>query len=259
MIETKRKKELKKEFSNGKTVGKALVQFYIERRKCHQEPKFKTALTVEEVNYLRSTVKTHKDKILFYPYYSLYKLLRQFVRWIEHYEHVFYHGLFRGLAIIQTPDYDIQIYHYIMSQTPTNTNAIEEAKTEYINSLVPVVDTLIVNWDNLMAHALKKLYSYHLRLKKIQELTKYDLTPLLPDMKHHEKEVKDLQKIAECFRENLDKFINNNEFEVNNDVLKTLDDFIQIDINNLKPTGAFKEENIQQAIEAINAIKEVTV
>ena len=78
-------------------------------------------------------------------------------------------------------------------------------------------------------------------------------------MKHHEKEVKDLQKIAECFRENLDKFINNNEFEVNNDVLKTLDDFIQIDINNLKPTGDFKEENIQQAIEAINAIKEVTV
>ena len=55
-------------------------------------------LTIEEINYLKGTIQTHKDKELFQPYYSLYRLLRQFVRWIENYEHVYYHGLYKDLA-----------------------------------------------------------------------------------------------------------------------------------------------------------------
>lgn len=168
-----------------------------------------------------------------------------------------YTGLYRDLAVVQTPDYDIQIYLLLKSQIPNDEEAIEEAKERYTQNLVPVVDILIPNWNNLMAYSLKKLYSYSLRLEKIQELTKYDLTQLLPDMEHHENEVKELQRIAKCFRENLDKFISNNSFEVSNDVLKALGDFIQIDVTTLRPTGEAKEEDIQQAIDAINAIEEV--
>ena len=200
MITVQRKKELKKEFPNGKIIGKAFVQFYIETRRNHNDPNFKPTLATEEINYLKSTIKTCKDKELFQPYYSLYRLLRQFVRWIENYEHVYYHGLYRDLAVIQTPDYDIQIYHLLKSQIQNDDEAIDEAKERYTQSLVPVVDILIPNWNNLMAYPPKKLYSYSLRLEKIQELTKYDLTPLLPDMEHHENEVKELQRITKCFR-----------------------------------------------------------
>ena len=257
MIKPQRKKELKKNFPDGKAIGKAFVLFYIEKRKNKKNPDFETTLNAEEMNYLRSTIKTNKNKELFSPYYSLYKLLRQFVRWIEHYEHVYYHGLFRDLAVVQTPDYDIQIYHLLKSQAPTDEQAIERAKKRYTQSLVPVVDILIHNWEELMEFPLQKLYSYSIRLEKIQELTKYDLTPLLPDIEHHEKEVRELQRIAKCFRENLDDFINNNNFEVSNDVLNALDDFIQIDLSTLKPNEKEREDDIQQAIEAIYAIEEV--
>lgn len=95
MIIVQRKKELKKEFPNGKIIGKAFVQFYIETKINHKAPNFKTSLTIKEINYLKSTLKIHKNKELFQPYYSLYRLSRQFVRWIENYEHVYYHGLYR--------------------------------------------------------------------------------------------------------------------------------------------------------------------
>ena len=252
-----RQKELKKMFHDGKAIGKAFVQFYIEQRKNRIEPHFKTTLTSEEVNYLKSTIKTRKDKELFQPYHSLYKLLRQFARWIEHYEHVYYHGLFRDLAVIQTPDYDIQIYHLLKSQIPNDEEAIEEAQARYTQSLVPVVDILIHNWEELMEFPLKKLYSYSFRLEKMQELLKYDLTPFLPDIEHHIGEVKELQRIAGCFRDNLDDFINNNNFEVGNDVLKALDDFIQIDLSTLKPTEEEREKDIQQAMMAVYAVEEV--
>lgn len=150
-------------------------------------------------------VKTHKDNELFQPYYSLYRLLRQFSRWIEHYEHVYYHGLFRDLAVVQTPDYDIQIFHLLKSQITTNDEAIEKTKAQYTQSLIPVVDILIPNWNDFIAFPRKKLYSYSLRLEKMQELLKYDFTPLLPDIEHHIGEVKELQRLAKCFRDNLDR------------------------------------------------------
>ena len=80
------------------------MQFYIDQRRSYIEPKFKPALTGEEIDYLRSTIKSNEDRELFMPFHSLYKLLRSFSRWIEHYEHVYYHGLFRDLAVVQTPD-----------------------------------------------------------------------------------------------------------------------------------------------------------
>ena len=257
MLDMQRRRELKNNFPDGKAIGKAFVQSYIERRKNSKNPNFEITLTTEEIHYLRSTIKTKKNKELFSPYYSLYRLLRQFVRWIEHYEHVYYHGLFRDLAVVQTPDYDIQIYHLLKSQSPIDEQAIERAKKRYTQSLVPVVQILLHNWHELMEFPLQKLYCYSLRLEKIQELTKYDLTPLLPDIEHHENEVRELQRIAGCFRDNLDNFIRNNSFEVSHDVLNALDEFIQIDLSILKPTEQEKEDNIQQAIEAIYAIEEV--
>ena len=238
MLDMQRRRELKNNFPDGKAIGKAFVQSYIERRKNSKNPNFEITLTSEEIHYLRSTIKTKKNKELFSPYYSLYRLLRQFVRWIEHYEHVYYHGLFRDLAVVQTPDYDIQIYHLLKSQSPIDEQAIERAKKRYTQSLVPVVQILLHNWHELMEFPLQKLYCYSLRLVKIQELTKYDLTPLLPDIEHHENEVRELQRIAGCFRDNLDEFI-------------------QSDLSILKPTEQEKEENTQQAIEAIYAIEEV--
>ncbi|MBR2207791.1 MAG: hypothetical protein IJ859_03185 [Synergistaceae bacterium] len=258
-----RQRKLKKEFPDGQAVGRAFVQFYLDQKIKEKDPEFKPALTAEEMDFLQNMIRTFKDKgkdkdeKLFQPYYSLYKLLRQFVRWIEKYEHVYYHGLFRDLAVIQNPDYDIKIYHLLKSQTPKNEKAIEEAKSQYIQSLAPVVDILIPNWNDLMVPALKKLYSYSLRLDKIQELTKYNLTPLLPNMKHHENEVRKLQGIAKSFRENLEKFISVDSFEVSNDVLKALDDFIQINADTFRLTEEEKKEDIRQITEAINAIKEV--
>ena len=256
-----KQRTLKKEFPDGKAVGRAFVQSYLDQKRKEKDPEFKPTLTDEEMDFLKNTIRTlkgkSKDNKLFQPYDSLYRLLRQFVRWIEKYEHVYYHGLFRDLAVIQIPDYDIRIYHLLKSQTPSNEKAIEEAKSQYTQSLAPVVDILIPNWNDLMVPALKKLYSYSLRLNKIQELTKYNLTPLLPNMKHHENEVRKLQGIAKSFRENLEKFISVDSFEVSNDVLKALDDFIQIDTDTFKLTDKERKEDIQQVTEAISAIKEV--
>ena len=257
MLTTQRKRQLKKEFPNGKVIGKAFVQFYIEQKKSYKDPDFETTLNEEEINYLKSTIKTSTDKELFQPYKSLYKLLRQFARWIEHYQHVYYHGLFRDLAVVQTPDYDIQIYHLLKSQTPNDEEAIDEAQERYTISLVPVVDILIPNWNNLMAYPIKKLYSYSFRLEKMQEILKFDFSPFIPDIEHHIGEVKELQRLAGCFRENLDNFINNNNFEVSNDVLNALDEFIHIDLDTLKPNEKEIEEDIQQVRMTVYALEEV--
>ena len=206
---------------------------------------------------MQSTVKTRKDKELFQPYYSLYKLLLQYARWIEHYEHVYYHGLFRDLAVIQTPDYDIQIYHLLKSQKTIDEEAIEDAQERYAQSLSPVVDILLHNWHEFMEYPLQQLYNYSLRLEKMQELLKNDLTPFLPDIEHYENEVRELQRIARCFRDNLDDFINNDNFEVSDDVLNALDEFIQIDLSILKPTETQIEEDIKQARMAAFALEEV--
>ena len=256
MINTQRKKELRNQFPDGKAIGKAFVQFYIEQRKHYKEPNFQNKLTVEEINYLRSTVKTAEDKKLFQPYYSLYRILLQFARWIEHYENIYYHGLFRDLAIIKTPDYDIQIYHLLKSQATIDEDAIEEAQKKYTSSLVPVVQ-ILHSWHKLMEYPLKKLYSYSFRLEKMQEILKYDFTPFLPDIEEHIGEIKELQRLAGCFRDNLDGFINNNNFEVSDDVLNALDEFIQINLDTLKPNEKEREEDIQQVRMAVYAVEEV--
>ncbi len=76
-------------------------------------------------------------------------------------------------------------------------------------------------------------------------------------MEHYMGEVKELQRLATCFRENLDKYIKNNSFEVRSDVLEALDTFISIDPNNLKPTGEDKEEDLKQAVIAVKTVQEV--
>lgn len=257
MLNAQRKRELKKKYPNGKAVGKAFIQNYLERRKTDIQPDFQTTLTSEEISYLKSTVKTQRDSELYMPYYSLYKLLRSFARWIEHYQHVYYHGLYRGLAVVQTPDYDIQIYHYRKSQIPADEESIKQAKARYTQSLEMITSILLHNWKNLIAFPLKKLYSYSLRLEKMQELLKLDFSPLMPNMEHYMGEIKELQRLAKCFRENLDKYINNNSFEVRSDVLETLDAFIGIDPNSMKPTGEDREEDLKQAIIAVKTVKEI--
>ena len=257
MLNAQRKRELKKKYPNGKAVGKAFIQNYLERRKSDIQPDFQTTLTSEEISYLKSTVKTQRDSELYMPYYSLYKILRSFSRWIEHYQHVYYHGLYRGLAVIQTPDYDIQIYHYRKLYTPEDDEGIKQAETRYAKNLQSVTNILIPNWHEYMESSLKKLYSYSLRLEKMQELLKLDFSPLIPDMEYYVREVKELQRLAKCFRENLDKYINNDNFEVRSDVLEALDAFISIDTSTLKPTEEEREEDMKEAILAVKTVKEV--
>lgn len=72
MLNAQRKRELKKKYPNGKAVGKAFIQNYLERRKADIQPDFQTTLTSEEISYLKSTVKTQRDSELYMPYYSLY-------------------------------------------------------------------------------------------------------------------------------------------------------------------------------------------
>lgn len=71
MLNAQRKRELKKKYPNGKAVGKAFIQNYLERRKADINPDFKITLASEEISYLKSTVKTQRDSELFLPYQSL--------------------------------------------------------------------------------------------------------------------------------------------------------------------------------------------
>ena len=174
MINVQRKKELRKEFPNGDAIGKAFINFYIEQRRSYKEPNFKTTLTQEEMKFLRNTVKIAQDKELFKPYQLLRQVLRQFIHWLDYYEHIYYHGLFRGLAIVQTPDYDVQIYNLQKNQAKINEQTIENAKMRYTQSIAQITDILMSNWNDIIAFALKNLYIYSLRLEKIQELTFFD-------------------------------------------------------------------------------------
>ena len=253
-----RKKELTKQYHDGTAIGKAVVQHYIDLKRSGKEADFTPALTTEEINFLKSTIKIDDDKRLFEPYSLMHKLLRKFAHWIEHYEHIYYHGLFRDLAVIQTPDYDIQIYHMLKSQTQPDENAIQKFKARYMQSLEPIVDILMHNWENLIEFPIQKLCSYSIRLEKVQELTKFDLTPLLPDIKHHINEIKELQRLARCFQDNLNRYINNNNFEVGDDVLSALDNLINIDTNNLQLSEEERENEIQSAINMLNAVREET-
>ena len=108
----------------------------------------------------------------------------------------YYYGPFRDLAIVQTPSYDIQNYHLLRPQKTIDEDTTQNAKERYTQSLVPIVDILIPNRNNIMAFPIKEIYSYYLSLEKIQELTKYDLTQPLPNIEHHENEVRELQRIA---------------------------------------------------------------
>ena len=229
-----RQKKLKKEYPDGKAVGRAFVQCYLDRKRKQKEPDFKVTLTATEMKFLRSTVYAHQDQDLFRPYHILEQVLRQFVYWLDYYEHVYYHGLFRDLSVIQTPDYEIQIYHLLKSQVSVDKEVIEKAKMRSTQTLIPIVDILMSNWYGMIAYPLKELYKYSFRLEKIQELTNFDFSYIIPDMKHHEIEVKELQRIATVFRNNLNNYINNNDFEVSDEVIKNLDDFIKIDINDIR-------------------------
>lgn len=250
-----RQKELKKEFPDGKAVGRAFVQFFLDRKRKRKEPGFIPALTAIEMKFLRKTVYAPLDQELFKPYYILEKVLRQFVYWIDHYEHVYYHGLFRDLSVIQTPDYDIRIYHLLKSQACINEEEIEKAKIQYTQTLIPIVDILIPNWKGMIAYPLKELYKYSFRLEKIQGIMNFDFSCIMPDMKHHEIEVRELQRIAKLFRNNIENYIINNNFEINKEAIEKLDNFIQIDIDNIKLNEEEKEENTQKAISTVNMIK----
>lgn len=251
-------KKLKKEYPNGKAVGRAFVQFYLDRRRKRKEPEFTPALTLTEMKFLRSTLYLPNDQDLFRPYYILEKILRQFVYWIDHYEHIYYHGLFRDLSVIQTPDYDIRIYHLLKSQAVIDEQEIEKARKQYTQTLIPIITILIPNWNGMIAYPLKELYKYSFRLEKIQELMDFDFSCLMPDMKHHEIEAKELQRYARVFRDNIENYVNNNNFEVSEEVIKNLDDFIQIDVCSLRLNDQEKEDNLQKAIDTVNMIKGAT-
>ena len=252
-----RQRKLRQEFPTAEAIGRAFVQFYIEQRKSYKDHNFKTTLTVEEINFLRSTLHVRKDEMIFKSYNVLEQMLRQFTHWIEHFEHIFYHGLFRALTILQIPDRDIQTLNSLKSQAIPNEEDIEESKVACNQSIKQIADTLIPNWDNLMAFAMKSLYSYSLRLEKIQEITLFDLTPLLPDMEHHENEIKRLQNFANSFRETLENNIYIKDFKDKNDAIKVLNEFIHIDTQILKPNEEERAYNIQKAMDVVELTKRV--
>ncbi len=250
-----RQKKLRKLFPDGEAVGRAFVQFYIEQQKSYQEPNFNTTLSAEEINFLRSSLHMHSDTITFKSYNVLEQILRQFTHWIEHFQHIFYHGLYRDIVVIQISNHDLQNFSFLTSQQKNDQNAIDEAINTCNQSLKQVVDILIPNWNDLIAFALKKLYSYSIRLEKIQELTLFDLSPLLPDVKHHEWEVNELRDLANNLTENLENNANTNLFRYKNEALKTLHEFIQIDIKNLQPNEEERADDIQKGIEAVEVTK----
>ncbi|MBR1438812.1 MAG: hypothetical protein IJ587_09785 [Synergistaceae bacterium] len=250
-----RQKKLKKEFPNGEAVGRAFVQFYVEQRKSYKDHNFKTTLTIEEINFLRSTLYMHDDEKIFKSYNVLEQMLRQFTHWFDHFEHIFYHGLFRALAILQIPDRDIQTLNSLNSQAIPDEKAIKDSIEACSQSIKQITDTLIPNWNELMAFAMKKLYSYSLRIEKLQEITKFDFTPLLPDMEHHENEIKRLQDFANTLRETLEDNIYIKDLKDKNDAIKVLSEFIQIDTQFLKPNEEERADDIQKAIDVVELTK----
>ena len=250
-LTVQRQRKLKKEFPDGEAVGRAFVKFYLDKKRKEKDPEFEPVLTSEEMDFLKSTLYAPIDQELFRPYNILETVLQQFAYWIDHSEHIYYHGLFRDLSVIQTPDYEIQIYH-LLKQVSTDEKFLEEKRARCIHTLIPIVEILIPNWKGMIAYPLKELYNYSFRLEKIQEIMNFDFSPLLPDLKHHEIELRELQRIAKVFQSNLVNYINNDNFEVDSKVLKKLDEFVLIDINSIKLNDEEKKDNTQKAVQIVD-------
>lgn len=255
-----RRKKLKEEYPDGKAIGIALIQFYLDRKRKRREPDFTPILTFSEIEFLKNTISNDPiAQSMFEPYSTLEQILRHNTHWIEHYEHIYYHGLFRDLSVIQTPDYDMRIYHLLLSQSNIDEQEIKKAKKQYIQTLIPIVTILMPNWRGMMAYPLKKLYKYSFRLEKIQELTGFDLSYLMPDMKHHEVEVRELQRIARVFMNNIESFITSDNIEISEETIKCLDDFINIDIDSIKLNDQEKERCIKKVLETMSLMEGATV
>ena len=76
-------------------------------------------------------------------------------------------------------------------------------------------------------------------------------------MENHENEVKKLQNFANTFRETLKDNIDIKDFKDKNDAIKVLNEFIQIDTQNLKPNEEERADDIQKAIDTMELTKRV--
>ena len=246
-LSQKRKNELRKNYSNGDSVGRALIRYFIEGKKVRKNPDYKMTLGIEELNFIKTNLENEEDKKIFKRYVLVHKILTHYDHWTEYYQQIFYHGLFRALAAIQPVGSELEKLNLLCSFLPKNSeesqNLIENSREKLSSDLDIINEILISNWENLILFAIKNLHYYVFSLENIKNRTKLDIDETIPDIPHHEFEIKELQRIANELKKNLEYYQKTTLIELENTVIKTiqtLSDFCQIDISITRTT---EEEN----------------
>ncbi len=237
-ISVKRKNELTKIYSNADMIGRAFVEYFIEKEKARKNPDFQMTLNAEEISFIRSNLKTEEDKTVFDRYLLIKRILANYDHWIEYYQQIFYHGLFRALSIIQPVESDLEKLRFLCSQEDSEeTQEQLDTSLETLNTNLNIInDILMPNWKNLILVGIRNLHPYVFSLKHIEELTKFDFDIFTPDISHHEYEITILQRNANRLISNLEysqKTIPilgklENKFE---NTIKTIEAFCQIDLS----------------------------
>ena len=263
-LSQKRKKELIKNYPDGNTTGRAFIEYLVEKKKAEKDPQIKITLDTDELNFIRQNLKNSEDKEALNPYLILYRVLANYNHWIEYYQQIFYHGIFRALASLQPIGSEIQHLHLLNSFLPKESeesrNLIERSQKDIHSNLEILNNIFLHNWKHLILVGIKNLHYYSFSLENIKERTQLDIDVFIPPIQHHEGEIEELQRIANELKKNLEYYqptILQDLDKIVSQAIQTLSTFCNIDISVTRTTEEENKEKEEELLADIYTAEKV--
>ena len=253
----KRQAELKRKYRTGESIGKAIIQFFVEEMSNPSEGEAETTnttLTIEEINFLEKNLEDNgPDRERFIKYYNYYSIIKAQQHWVDHYTQRYYRGFFKILALLQSTEDNLENLNLLESSLLKHNEETEKllskSRERFRFDLKAIHDLLVRNLKIHVMFAFLNLSIYNIMLNEIEEHWELGISPIIPDMKVHEKEFLRLQERAERLTEGIKNYGN---IEFKEEALSALKFLREITISQMKPTKEEKELHIQKIHELMN-------
>ena len=137
----------------------------------------------------------------------------------------------------------------LLKQNEETEKLISKSRERFCFDLKAIHDLLVRNLKIHVMFAFLNLSIYNIMLDEIEEHWELGISPIIPDMKVHEKEFLHLQEIAVRL---IDGIKNYGNIEFKEEALSALKFLCEATISQMKPTKEEKELHIQKISELMN-------
>ena len=176
----KRKSELLKQYPDGYTIGRVIIEDYLngERNKRGVKYNSKMALSNEEIAFLISTISTEKDRNDYHEQVQFRDGIYTLMNIVSCLDNLFFCGYFRVLGLIQPIIMGLEVYN-LNPDFLSN----QRYKKKFKALLKQLEKELLQAWEN-MAGALRGLYFYDFILYVIGEIYDFNFDVIRPDLEN---------------------------------------------------------------------------